>query len=362
MTLPIAHSSGLAPLDTPAMMRLVVLATLPGITALTWFFGYGTLLNVLWASALALACEALALRLRRRAPLFHLRDGSALVTAVLLGIALPPATPWWLIAIGIGFAILIAKHLYGGLGHNPFNPAMVGYAVLLVSFPAQMNVWPAPAGAGGELLGPLTALLHSLGLGEPLDGFTMATPLDVFRHNQALLVEDLWAQYPQFGRWGGRGWEWVNLAFLGGGLLLLQRRLFSWHAPVAMLATLAVLAALFYDGGSSASGGSPLYHLFSGATMLGAFFIVTEPVTSASSERGRLLYGAGIGALVYIIRRWGGYPDAIAFAVLLMNFAAPLLDRYTLPRTYGHGANRHHETSTEVSNKASNGTDQGGEH
>lgn len=348
MTTPLFASPGAAPLDTPAMMRLVVLATLPGIAALTACFGYGTLINLLWAIPLALGCEALALRLRRQSPRFHLRDGSALVTAVLLAIALPPAAPWWLIAIAVLFAIGVAKHLYGGLGHNLFNPAMVGYAVVLVSFPAQMNAWAAPAGAGGEMLGLWAAFMHSLGLTAPVDGFTMATPLDLFRHNDAYLVKDLWTRHAQFGHWGGRGWEWVNLAFLGGGLFLLQQRLFTWHAPVAMLGALALLAALFYDGGSSASGGSPLFHLLSGGTMLAAFFIITEPVTSASSTRGRLIYGAGAGALVYIIRHWGGYPDAIAFAVLLMNFVAPLLDRYTQPRVYGHGVRR--------------GGDAGGEH
>ena len=128
--------------------------------------------------------------------------------------------------------------------------------------------------------------------------------------------------------------------FLAGGVWLLYKRIFTWHAPLAMVAALTLMAALFYDGGSSTSGGSPLMHLFSGATMLGAFFIVTDPVTSAASTTGRLIYGAGIGILVYIIRVWGNYPDAVAFAVLLMNFAAPLIDNYSLPRTYGHNKRR----------------------
>jgi electron transport complex protein RnfD len=168
------------------------------------------------------------------------------------------------------------------------------------------------------------------------DGATMATPLDVVRQNSSLLINDLWAQNPQFGLWAGVGWEWVNIAFLAGGLWLLYKRVFTWHAPVAMLAALALMAALFYDGGSSASGGSPLFHLLSGATMFGAFFIVTDPVTSAVSLRGRLIYGALIGVLIYIIRVRGNYPDAVAFAVLIMNFAAPFIDYYTQPRTYGH--------------------------
>ena len=335
------HATG--PLSTSKVMQMVLLATIPGILALTWHFGWGTLINILWASLVAIAFESAALKLRKRPIGFYLKDYSALVTAFLLAIALPPNSPWWLITIGIGSAILMAKHLYGGMGYNPFNPAMVGYVVLLISFPVEMTTWAAPRQA---LAPELPSLLDSIGalfLGREaiaafaLDGITMATPLDVLKQNSSLLVEDLWQQSPQFGQWAGLGWEWANLGFLAGGLFLLSQRIFSWHAPVCMLASLTLLSALFYDGGSSASGGSPLFHLLSGATMFGAFFIVTDPVTSAVSVKGRMIYGALIGVLIYIIRVWGNYPDAVAFAVLLMNFAAPLVDYYTQPRTYGHG-------------------------
>jgi len=321
-------------MSTLWVMRNVLLATLPGIIALTHFFGFGTLVNLLWAALVAIACEALALKLRRRPIGFYLKDYSALVTATLLAIALPPYAPWWLIATGVACAILLAKHLYGGLGYNPFNPAMAGYVILLISFPVQMTAWAPPRGLDQlpSLIDALQACFWPAGY----DGTTMATPLDLMKQNSSLLVEDLWAQTPQFGRWAGLGWEWVNLAFLAGGAWLLYLRIFTWHAPVAMLVALALLAAIFYDGGSSASGGSPLFHLLSGATMFGAFFIVTDPVTSAVSVRGRLVYGAMIGALIYIIRVRGNYPDAVAFAVLIMNFAAPFIDNYTRPRTYGH--------------------------
>jgi len=315
-------------------MQKVLLATAPGVVALTWFFGFGTLVNIAWGCLVALACEALALTLRRRPVRFYLGDCSALVTATLLCIALPPYSPWWLIVVGIASSILLAKHLYGGLGYNPFNPAMAGYVILLISFPVQMTTWAPPRGVG-DTPGLLQAL-QACFLPGAFDGVTMATPLDIMRQNNSLLMEDLWVQNPQFGRWAGVGWEWVNLAFLAGGAWLLQQRVFTWHAPLAMLAALTLLAALFYDGGSSASGGSPLFHLLSGATMFGAFFIVTDPVTSAVSVRGRLVYGALIGALVYVIRVRGNYPDAVAFAVLLMNFAAPFIDQYTQPRVYGH--------------------------
>lgn len=331
------HAHG--PMSTDRVMRLVLMATIPGLVTLTWFFGFGTLSNVLWASLSALAFEALALTLRKRPVGFYLNDCSALVTAFLLGIALPPASPLWLIVVGTGFAILLCKHMYGGMGYNPFNPAMAAYVLLLISFPVEMTNWLAPRGAvpAGELLGPLDALLTSLGLaGASVDAVSMATPLDVLKQNDSLLLDDLWAQTPQYGSFAGLGWEWANVAFLLGGLYLLYRRVFTWHAPLSMLLAMGLMALLFNDGGSSASGGGPLFHWLSGASMFGAFFIITDPVTSAVSNRGRMIYGATIGVLVYIIRAWGNYPDAVAFAVLLMNFAAPFIDHYTQPRTYGH--------------------------
>lgn len=328
--------------DTGAVMRLVLLATLPGVATLTWFFGWGTVINICWASLVAIGAEALVLKLRKRPAGFYLRDCSALVTAFLLAISIPPYAPWWLLLVGVAVAIIIAKQLYGGMGYNPFNPAMVGYVVLLISFPIEMTSWAAPAGSVADqpaLLGPLDALFASFPwlTAQSIDAFTMATPLDVFKQNDSRLVTELWGSEPQFGAFGGRGWEWVNVAFLAGGLWLLYKRIFTWHAPISMLIALALMAALFYDGGSAASKGSPLFHLFTGAAMFGAFFIVTDPVSSAVSNRGRIIYGASIGVLIFLIRNYGDYPDAVAFAVLLLNFAAPLIDYYTQPRTYGHG-------------------------
>ena len=323
--------------STSGVMQAVLLATLPGLVALTVYFGPGTLLNVVLASVAALAFEAVALKLRKRPVMFFLKDYTALVTAVLLGLALPPYAPWWLVVLGIFFAIVVAKQLYGGMGYNPFNPAMVGYVVLLISFPLEMSQWAAPAPVSGDLPGILAALQQKF-LGSGLDGFTGATPLDLLKQNQGLLLDTLYQQEAIFaeGRWAGAGWEWVNIGFLLGGAFLLYKRIFSWHAPVAMLAALTLLSLIFYDSGSSASAGSPLFHWLSGGTMLGAFFILTDPVTSAVSKKGRLIFGAGAGILIFVIRVWGNYPDAIAFAVLLMNFAAPFIDYYTLPRTYGH--------------------------
>ena len=346
LTSPHAHTAQ----STADVMKLVLLATTPGLVALTVFFGWGTLINLVITCSVAVACEAGIMRLRKRPVMFYLKDYSALVTAVLLGLSLPPLAPWWIAVVGTFFAIAIAKHLYGGLGYNPFNPAMIGYVVLLISFPVQMTAWPAPAPlypADIDVPGVWQSIqivfpfLGTEALGA-IDAYTAATPLDTFKHNTGLLVDQLYKKDPLFSQadWAGIGWEWVNFSFLAGGCFLLYRRVFTWHAPIAMLVSLALCATLFYDGGSSTSNGSPLLHLLSGATMLGAFFIVTDPVTSATSNRGRLIYGALIGILIFIIRSWGSYPDAVAFAVLLMNFAAPLIDNYTLPRTYGHTKSR----------------------
>jgi electron transport complex protein RnfD len=316
---------------TQQVMQQVLLATVPGILALTWLFGAGTLINLLWISACALGFEAAILTLRKRPVMFFLKDYSVVVTAVLLALALPPYSPWWLTLVATGFAVVLGKQLYGGLGQNPFNPAMLGYVVVLISFPVEMTSWPAP-----HTVGLLDGLQQIFDIANLPDGWAQATALDVLKINKSLTIDELWAQNPAFGRLGGAASEAVNLAFLAGGLYLLHKRLFTWHAPVGMLAALAVMSLLFWNGSGSDSHGSPLFHLLTGATMLGAFFIVTDPVSGATSNLGRLIFGIGVGVLVYVIRAWGGYPDGVAFAVLLMNLAAPTIDYYTRPRTYGH--------------------------
>lgn len=317
--------------STGWMMRQVILATLPGTLALTVFFGAGTLINILWCVPAALAGEALILYWRKRPVKPALQDASAVLTALLLAIALPPAAPWWLCLCGSLFAIVVAKQLYGGLGYNLFNPAMAAYVLLLISMPLPMTQWAAPG-----FTNPVDALLFSLDLAAIPDGYSMATPLDIVKHNNSFMMEQLWQNNRQFGWLAGVGWEWVNMAFLAGGLYLLYQRIYTWHAPVSMLAALGLCAVLGYDGGSSASAGSPLFHWFSGATMLGAWFIVTDPVTSAVSRVGRIVYGALAGVLIYLIRVYGNYPDAVAFAVLLINLAAPCIDYFTQPTAYGH--------------------------
>ena len=318
------------------MMSFVLLALLPGSLCAAWLFGWGVLVNILLAGLAAITAEAVMLMARKRPVLPVLQDGSALLTGVLLALALPPLAPWWIPVIGSLFAIVIAKQLYGGLGYNPFNPAMAGYVVLLISFPRELSLWPAT----GQVLGLQDTLLLVFSGSLPdtltLDAITMATPLDAVKTRLGLsetLTEI--RDSAVFGSFAGAGWEWLNLWFLLGGLWLLQQKIIKWQIPAGMLGGLFLTALLFYAWNPDIYA-SPLFHLFSGAAMLGAFFIATDPVSASTTPRGRLYYGFGIGVLTYVIRTWGGYPDGVAFAVLLMNMAAPTIDYYTRPRVFGH--------------------------
>lgn len=321
-------------------MLRVVYALLPGVAAYVWYFGWGVVINILFAIVVALASEALMLTLRGRAVKPFLYDGSAVVTAVLLALSLPPLLPWWMTLIGVAFAIIVAKQLYGGLGYNPFNPAMVGYVVLLISFPREMTSWLAPETVNSHSLGFLgtTSIIFTgqLPPGLALDAITAATPLDTLKTQLALdrTVDNIRSTSPVFDSFAGKGWAWINIGFLIGGVWLIYKKVISWHIPAAMLGSMAAMALVFYLVDLDIYP-SPLFHLLSGAAMLGAFFIATDPVSAATTPRGRLVYGAGIGILVYIIRTWGGYPDGVAFAVLLMNMAAPTIDAYTQPRVFG---------------------------
>lgn len=329
-------------LDTSVglVMRRVLYAMLPGIAALTWFFGWGVLVNLVIATIMTLAAEAALLAARGKPLALYLGDYSAVVTAWLLAVSLPPLAPWWLTTLGILFAIIVAKHLYGGLGYNPFNPAMVGYVVLLVSFPREMSAWLIPHGIDQAHAMTLLETLQAIFSGVlparfAPDALTGATSLDILRTKLGLgLTVTEVRNSPVFGIVAGHGWEWAALGFLVGGLWLVYIRAAAWQIPSGMLGGLAVIATVFYliDPQHYAP---PWFHLWSGAAIYGAFFIATDPVTASATPRGRLIYGVGIGILVYIIRAFGGYPDGVAFAVLLMNIAAPTIDLYTRPRVFG---------------------------
>ncbi|MGD2113303.1 MAG: electron transport complex subunit RsxD [Gammaproteobacteria bacterium] len=317
------------------IMRGVLLALLPGAACMAWLFGWGVVINLVIAAGTALLAEAFMLRLRGRPVTATLRDYSAPLSGVLLALALAPLAPWWIAVIGSVFAIVVAKQLYGGLGYNPFNPAMAGYVVLLVSFPRELTLWPAP-GSAPDLATTLAMIFTGAPpAGIAIDAITMATPMDTLRMQlgQGATLEAL-DKAPLFGYFAGLGWEWVNLAFLAGGLWLLRTGVIQWHIPVAMLAGLAGMAGIFHLVNPDLYA-TPLFHLFSGAAMLGAFFIATDPVSACTTPLGRIWFGLGVGIITWIIRTWGGYPEGIAFGVLLMNLAAPTIDYYTRPRVFG---------------------------
>jgi Na+-translocating ferredoxin:NAD+ oxidoreductase subunit D len=329
--------------DAPSVstiMLKVLLALVPGIAAYVWIFGGGILVTIALATATALAAEAFMLKIRRRPIAPFLSDYSAVITAWLLALAIPPLAPWWLIVVGTLFAIVIAKQLYGGLGYNPFNPAMIGYAVLLISFPAIMTKWPATLQLAQTPLG-FADQLHYIFSGFlpqsiQIDAITSATPLDYLK-TQLTLKHDVASitEAPIFGALGAKGGEYITLGYLLGGLYLWQQKIISWHLPTAFLGALALISGIFWII-SPAHFASPIFHLFSGASILCAFFIITDPVSGPTTPKGKLWFAAGVALITYLVRVYGGYPDGVAFAVIFMNICVPLIDAHTQPRVFGH--------------------------
>ncbi len=330
---------------TNKIMLLVIGALIPGFIAEIMFLGWGVLINLVLCGTFALLTEAAILKLRKRSVLKTLSDNSALLTGLLIAAALPPILPWWMSFIGVSFAIIFAKQLYGGLGFNPFNPAMVGYVLLLISFPVEMTAW-LPSVQLAELQPTLLQSIQLTFIGVTTDnlslndfrlladGFTMATPLDQSKtaFTLGLMTSEIIENKNYFPNL--HGWIWINFSFLIGGSFLLFKRIIHWQIPVSMLLSLFVFSLLLTVIDSENY--LPAWvHLMSGATMLGVFFIATDPVSASTTPKGRLIYGAMIGFFIIMIRTFGGYPDAIAFSVLLLNIAVPTIDHYTKPKVYG---------------------------
>ena len=337
------------------VMLLVLLACVPAWLTFTWFFGWGLTINIVIGTCTALLLESIVMKLRSRPVLACLRDSSAIVTAVLLAFATPPGAPWWIPVLGASLAVIVGKQVYGGLGHNIFNPAMVGYVALLIAFPLHMTGWNIPGvqsieGVPIDPLG-LQGLLISLsvsfpflpiepprGLDVAIDGFSAATPLLFYKlAAQSSLLDQLQSGGSLLDRSAETGWEMVSIAFALGGLFLLWKRVITWHIPLSIMATLLALSCGFYFlvPGGHAIYGSPILHMFGTATMIGAFLIATDPVSAPASSAGKLLYGALIGVLMYSIRVWGSYLDSVGIAVILANAAAPLFDLIFRQRLYG---------------------------
>jgi electron transport complex protein RnfD len=328
--------------DVASMMLHVLVALIPAALAHVWYFGPGFIFNLIIATLFCVGGEALMMRVRRRSPMAALSDYSVLITAALLAFALPSLTPWWVTATGALFGVVVAKHLYGGIGFNVFNPAMAGYVVILVAFPMQLNLWVAPSMGDIDYidLTVLQTLIYTLTGSLPntldFDAISRATPLDAMK--SGLRNMQTYAEIRTnsiMGDFGGRGWEWISNFIAIGGFWLLVKKVIRWQIPAGVFLGLLLPAGIMYmvDPGSNAS---PGFHLFSGATILCAFFVATDPVSAATSPKGRFVYGLGIGLLIYAIRQWGAYADGVAFAVLIMNMATPAIDYVTRPHIVGH--------------------------
>jgi len=308
-------------LNTNQIMRQVSYALALGVGAQVYFFGSSVLIQIFLACITGLITEAFFLRLRGSEIKPAIIDGSVILTAILLAISIPSIAPWWIIVLGVSFAVIFGKQIFGGLGNNPFNPAMLGYAFLLISYPVQMTLWPAEYLSLGQAADVIFGLPN-------IDGLTGATSLD---HLKTQLTMGISIQELELN---SISQLWINIGFLLGGIYLLLRRIIFWQIPVSLLLGVVVMStALFLVDSNQFA--SSLFHLVNGATMLAAFFIATDPVTASTTNSGRIIYGFLIGILIVIIRVFGGYPDAVAFAVLLLNITVPLIDFYTQPKVFG---------------------------
>jgi electron transport complex protein RnfD len=315
-------------------MQQVMLALIPGIAATSLIFGYAILLNILIAIVSALLMEAAVLKMRGKAIAQRLTDGSAILTAILLALSLSPLVPYWVIVIGIFFAIVVAKQLYGGLGHNLFNPAMAAYAVLMISFPLQMTLWPnLDISSSSSLLNHLHSILQWSFFQQlpsnilSIDAITAATPLDEVRTASRALQNKVNTAIIFQSNNEHTADLTIAISYLIGGIYLVFKRIAAWQLAFSFLLSFSLLTTLYWltnPGNLS----TPLFHLIQGSTIFTAFFIITDPVTAPQTPQGRLLAGILVAILVFVIRNWGGYPEGAAFAILLMNLSVPLIDRY----------------------------------
>ncbi len=319
------------------VMVQVMLALIPAIIAYVFYFGIGILIQIILSIVFALIFEALSLKLLNKPIQLFLKDGTAFVTALLFALCISPVAPWWISLIGMFFAIVVAKHIYGGLGQNIFNPAMVGFAVVLISFPQAMSIWLAPNSLVDTNLSIFETfrVIFLSELPNAYDTMTQATPLDTIKTglSQGMAISEVKAS-ALFGDFGGLGWEWIANLYFIGGIYLIYKRIITWRVPVAVILTTLIFSLPFYiyDAGKFLS---PLAHLFSGGVMLAAFFIATDPTSGCSSHKGQIYFGAGVAIMMVLVREFGNFPDGVAFGILLMNMSAPLIDKLTIPKAFG---------------------------
>jgi electron transport complex protein RnfD len=338
---PVSGPHIVAARSVSAIMRKVILALLPATGCGVLLYGWPALYLCLATVLSSLCFEAICLKMKGHSTT-ALLDGSAVLTGLLVALSLPPWAPWWIGLMGSALAIVLGKQVYGGLGQNLFNPAMLARVALLISFPIEMTVWvdvkPLLTGPG-----PVESLAITFS-GMPADAITGATTLGAvktgFSQNQTLpgLIQDYSAFLAFLGWERGSLGETSTLFLLAGGLWLMRQGVIQWPIPLSLLGTITALSLVFHLIDSSHYL-SPWVHLNSGALMLVAFFIATDYVTSPNTPLGQLIFGAGCGLLIFVIRSWGSYPEGTGFAILLMNAATPLIDHYVRPRIYGRYRN-----------------------
>jgi len=317
-------------MTTPAAMRDVWIALLPATLAGLWYFGMSALLVLLASMAGAVATEWLFTPKEERS--ITLRDNSAALTGLLLGLTLPPGLPMWMAFVGGVVSIGLGKLIWGGLGTNMFNPALVGRAFLLATFPSAMTTWVQQSGPADFFTVHASNIVMPFMHPQVNDAITSATPLNLMKFTQH--PTDLTALF--FGNTSGSLGETSAILLLLGGIYLFLRRDLDWRIPVGIMATAALFSGVLsvVDADKYPS---PLFTLFSGGMLLGAIYMATDPVTSPITPRGAWIFAIGVGLLVVLIRVFGGFPEGMMYAILLMNAATPLIDRVTQPRVFGRG-------------------------
>ena len=333
-------------------MQMVIWALLPATAMSIMVFGWPALLVILITTAACMATEYLFAKIRKRPS--PLGDRSAALTGLLLALTLPPHSPWWICVVGGVFAILVGKQVYGGLGYNLFNPALIARVFLLISFPVQLTAWPSINPLFSENAYSFSdsvaiVMVGHYGAPELMDAVSKATPLGHYRIETGLgktVQEALHGSGYGYNDWEAAGGlvsgslgETSALLLLIGGLYLIRKKLITWHIPASMLIGCLLPSTLFW-GYNPSLYPDPLFHMVTGGLILGAFFMATDMVTSPVSAKGQIIFGLGCGLLTYLIRTWGGYPEGVSFAVVIMNTAVPLIDQYTRPTIYGNVTTR----------------------
>ncbi len=317
--------------DVRSVMRDVIIALAPAVLAGIWFFGFDAFRVLLIAVVGCVGCERLMNRMMNRPS--SISDLSAALTGILLAMNLPSGSPWWMVLVGTLVAIILGKAIYGGIGYNPFNPALVARVFLLISFPVQMTRWVVPQG----ITTGLDAATGATPLGVAKEAASLGTPLSEVplpSHLQLLV-----------GNVGGSFGEVSALALLAGGAFLLYRGIIRWQIPVGFIGSVVLITGItnFLQPERYLS---PMVHLLAGGLIIGAFFMATDMVTSPVTRKGMLIFGIGCGVLTSVIRLWGGYPEGVSFAILLMNALTPLIDRYTKPKVFGQLSRKLYEEAS----------------